>query len=77
MKVEDLRRQIAHLSSDTDIIAAWITRKDVEEYYNNGNPIKENEWYILQDTIDLDGDNIYEELKYIQSYVKAEDENPI
>jgi hypothetical protein len=77
MKVEELRRGIAHLPSDTDIIATWMTRKDVEDYYNNGEPLADTTWYILQDTMTFNGDNIYQELKYIKEYIKVDDENPI
>jgi len=77
MKVEDLRRAIANLPSDTDIIAAWMTRKDVEDYYNNSEPLADITWYILQDTMTFNGDNIYQELKYIKEYIKVDDENPI
>jgi predicted nucleotidyltransferase len=77
MKVEELRRGIAHLPSDADIIVNWMTRKEVEDWYNDGIELTNTQWDLLLDEVDMNGDEIFQALEYIKKYVKADDENPI
>jgi hypothetical protein len=80
MKVKDIFKYMKDLDPEEELAISWFTKQDVEEYYNDSEPLPDGVWDILLDTIGYDGDAIYYDVAFAKQHVeelKEKDENPI
>lgn len=80
MKVKDVFLYMKDYDPEEELAISWFTKKDVEDYYNDSQPLSNEVWEILIDTIGYDADAIYYDVTSAKQYIeelKAKDENSI